>query len=180
MTKPRARASPIERPSSPTRTRQSHQRHVYSLGETSLDELLLLGRHAPDGVDLRDALRAELDVGRKVLDALVLVQRRLDERGLDDARLAVHGADERVGEAGAGWRGAERQRRDATERADVGARASEQTWEEKEDGRSRRAGGRREGRKKRRGASQKGNGAIEGVQGMFCTDVENIPTHRNP
>jgi hypothetical protein len=69
--------------------------------------------------------------------------------------------------------GAERSVSDATG-------PSERTWEEREDGGSRRAGGRNEGRKERGGVSQKDNGAIGGIQGMFCGNVETISTHRSP
>lgn len=73
------------------------------LGQGRLEQLLLLGRELAQRVNLLDTLGAELDVGRKVLDALGLVQRGLDESRLDDAGLAVERSDERVGEARAGW-----------------------------------------------------------------------------
>lgn len=73
-----------------------------SLRETGLEELLLLGSKLTDRVDLLDTVGAELDVRGEPLDALGLVQGRLDESGLDDTRLAVQSADERVGESGTG------------------------------------------------------------------------------
>lgn len=48
------------------------------------------------------ATHAQLDVARKVLDPLVLVQRALDKRRGDDALFAVHTSDDRVGEQGSG------------------------------------------------------------------------------
>lgn len=72
------------------------------LGKGSLEQLLLLGRELTKGEDLLDTLSAELDVGRKVLDALGLVEGRLDKGRLDDAGLAVEGSDERVGESSTG------------------------------------------------------------------------------
>lgn len=73
-----------------------------SLRETGFEELLLLGGKLTDRVDLLDTVGAELDVRGEPLDALGLVQGRLDESGLDDTRLAVQSADERVGESGTG------------------------------------------------------------------------------
>lgn len=54
-------------------------------------------------MDLLDTLGTELDIGRKVLDTLGLVQGGLDKGRLDDAGLAVEGSDERVGESGASY-----------------------------------------------------------------------------
>lgn len=70
--------------------------------QASLHKLLLLTRKLTDGVDLVHTVRSKLDVAGKVLDPLVLVQRRLDKRRLNDTLFAVHGADERVGEEGTG------------------------------------------------------------------------------
>jgi hypothetical protein len=56
-----------------------------------------------DGVDLGDgALGRELDGRREELDALVLVEGRLNVGAERDALLALHGAEERVGEVGTG------------------------------------------------------------------------------
>ena len=72
---------------------------IDSLSKGSLEELLLLTGDLTEGEDLLDTLGAELDVGGKVLDTLAGVQGGLDKGGLDDAGLAVEGADQRVGEA---------------------------------------------------------------------------------
>ena len=53
-------------------------------------------------MDLLDTVGAELDVGGEVLDALVLVERRVDKGGLDDVLLALSSLEERLGEAGTG------------------------------------------------------------------------------
>jgi hypothetical protein len=53
-------------------------------------------------VDLLDTVGAELDVGGEVLDALVLVEGRVDKGGLDDVLLALGGLEEGLGEAGTG------------------------------------------------------------------------------
>ena len=51
-------------------------------------------------MDLLDTVGAQLDVGREVLNTLVLVERGVDEGGLDDVLLALGGLEERLGEAG--------------------------------------------------------------------------------
>jgi hypothetical protein len=71
---------------------------------------LLLGGELTEREDVLDTLGAELNVGGKVLDALVGIKGRLDESGLNDTSLAVEGSDERVGESGTGYSSA-----DATE-----------------------------------------------------------------
>lgn len=53
-------------------------------------------------MDLLDTVGAELDVGGKVLAALVLVERGVNEGWLDDVLLALGGLEERLGEAGTG------------------------------------------------------------------------------
>jgi hypothetical protein len=55
-----------------------------------------------NGVNLLDTVRAELDVGGEVFAALILVQRRVDESGLDDVLLALGSLEERLGETGTG------------------------------------------------------------------------------
>lgn len=99
------------------------------LGQTGGEELFLLGGQGTYGVDLLHsgglgrlevmfiyqpalirrhtfdqvvATHSELDVARKVLDPLILVQRALDERRRDDVLFTVHPSDDRVGEQGAG------------------------------------------------------------------------------
>ena len=73
------------------------------LGETGLEQLLFLSAQLANRVDLLDTLRAEFNVGGKVLDTLRLVQGRLDESGLNDAGLAVQRSDKGVGESGTGY-----------------------------------------------------------------------------
>lgn len=73
------------------------------LGETGLEQLLFLSAQLANRVDLLDTLRAEFNVGGKVLDTLRLVQGRLDESRLDDASLAVQRSDKRVGESGTSY-----------------------------------------------------------------------------
>lgn len=68
--------------------------------EADVEQLLLVVGDLTDGVDLLDTVGAELDVGGEVLDTLVLVQRRVDEGGLDDVLLALGGLEQRLGEAG--------------------------------------------------------------------------------
>jgi hypothetical protein len=68
--------------------------------EAGIEELLLVLGDLADGVDLLDTVGAELDVGGEVLDALVLVEGRVDEGGLDDVLLALGSLEERLGEAG--------------------------------------------------------------------------------
>lgn len=61
-----------------------------------------LGLDGISWVQKRTDTYAELDVGGEVLDTLLGVKGRLDERGLNDTRLAVQGANDGVGEAGTG------------------------------------------------------------------------------
>jgi hypothetical protein len=75
------------------------QSWLHVLRETSLEELLLLGRHGSDGVDVLDTLGTEFDVGSEPLDTLLLVQGGLDESGLDNTALTVQSSDQRVGES---------------------------------------------------------------------------------
>ena len=70
--------------------------------EAGLDELLLVGVDLADGVDLGDTLGAELDLGAEEVDTLVLVERGVDKGGLDDALLALGGAEDGLGHAGTG------------------------------------------------------------------------------
>lgn len=70
--------------------------------QAGLDELLLVGIDLADGVDLLNTLGAELDAGAEELDALVLVEGRLDKGGLNDTLLALNGAEDGVSHAGTG------------------------------------------------------------------------------
>ena len=72
------------------------------VGQAGVEELLLVVGDVSDGVDLLDTVGAELYVGGEVLAALVLVEGRVDEGGLDDVLLALRGLEERLGKAGTG------------------------------------------------------------------------------
>lgn len=67
--------------------------------QASLEELLLVSIDLADLVDLLNTVRAKLDLGGEEVDALVLEERALDESGLNDALLALGGAEKRLGEA---------------------------------------------------------------------------------
>ena len=68
--------------------------------EAGLEETLLGGIDLTDGEDLLNTVGAELDLGGEELDALVLVERRVDKGGLDDTLLAISGTEDGVSEAG--------------------------------------------------------------------------------
>lgn len=70
--------------------------------QASLDELLLNGVNGANGMDLLDTIGAELDLAAEEVNTLVLVERGLDEGGLDDTLLALSGAEEGVSHAGTG------------------------------------------------------------------------------
>ena len=70
--------------------------------QASLEELLLVGVDVANREDLLGTLGAKLDAGGEEVDTLVLVERAVDESGLDDALLALSGLEERVGETGTG------------------------------------------------------------------------------
>ena len=61
-----------------------------------------MGGDLADGVDLLNTVGAELNVGGEVVDALVLVEGRVDKGGLDDVLLALSSLEERLSEAGTG------------------------------------------------------------------------------
>lgn len=73
---------------------------LLEIRKAGLDELLLGGVNLSDGEDLLNTVGAELDLGREEVDALVLVERRVDEGRLNDALLALGSAQERLGHAG--------------------------------------------------------------------------------
>jgi hypothetical protein len=75
---------------------------LLEVGQAGIEELLLVVGDLANGVDLLNTVGAKLDVGGEVLAALVFVQRRVDEGGLDDVLLALGGLEERLGEAGTG------------------------------------------------------------------------------
>lgn len=67
-----------------------------------IKKLLLVSSDLTHGVNLLHTVRSKLDVGSEVLDTLVLVQRRVDESGLNDVLLALSGLEQALGEAGTG------------------------------------------------------------------------------
>lgn len=70
--------------------------------KSSLEELLLVGGDVADGEDLLDTVGAELNPGGEEVDTLILVERAVNESGLDDALLALGGLEEGLGETGTG------------------------------------------------------------------------------
>lgn len=72
---------------------------LLEVDQASLEELLLLGIDGADGEDLLNTVGAELDLGGEEVDALVLVERAVDERRLDDTLLALRGTEDGVGHA---------------------------------------------------------------------------------
>jgi len=75
---------------------------VLQVAEAGLEKLLLNGINLADGEDLLNTVGAELDLGAEELNTLVLVERAVDEGGLDDALLALGGAEDAVSHAGTG------------------------------------------------------------------------------
>jgi hypothetical protein len=75
---------------------------LLEVSQAGIEETLLVLVDLADGVDLLNTVGAELDAGSEEVDALVLVQRGVDEGGLDDTLLALGGAEERLGEASTG------------------------------------------------------------------------------
>jgi hypothetical protein len=73
---------------------------LLEVDESGVNELLLVGVELAERVDLLNTLGAELDLGAEELNALVLVERRLDESGLLDTLLALDGAEDGVSHAG--------------------------------------------------------------------------------
>lgn len=63
---------------------------------------MLVSSDVADGEDLLSTVGAKLDLGGEEVDTLVLVERGLDEGGLNDTLLALGGAEEGLGEAGTG------------------------------------------------------------------------------
>lgn len=75
---------------------------LLEVSQAGLKQLLLDGVEWSEGQDLLDTVGAELDLGGEELDALVLVQGGVDKGGLDDALLALGGAQQGLGHAGTG------------------------------------------------------------------------------
>jgi len=75
---------------------------LLEVAEAGLDQLLLNGIDLADGEDLLNTVGAQLDLAAEELDALVLVEGAVDKGGLDDALLALGGAEEAGSHAGTG------------------------------------------------------------------------------
>lgn len=70
--------------------------------QAGLQHLLLIGIQGADGQNLLDTVGAKLDLGGEEVNALVLVQRAVDESGLDNTLLALGSAQQRLSHAGTG------------------------------------------------------------------------------
>lgn len=75
---------------------------LLEVSQAGLEHLLLVAVKLAQGQDLLDTVGAELDLGGEEVDALVLVQRGVDEGGLDDALLALGSAQQGLSHAGTG------------------------------------------------------------------------------
>lgn len=75
---------------------------LLQVNQAGIEELLLVLVDRANLVDLLNTVGAELDARGEEVDALVLVQGRVDKGGLDDALLALGGTEEGLGEAGTG------------------------------------------------------------------------------
>lgn len=75
---------------------------LLEVSQAGLEHLLLVGVNLADGQDLLNTVGAELDLGGEEVNALVLVQRGVNESGLNDTLLALSGAQERLSHAGTG------------------------------------------------------------------------------
>ena len=73
---------------------------LLEVADAGVEKALLDGVDLADGQDLLNTVGAELDLAAEEVDALVLVEGRLDKGGLNDALLAVGSAEERVSHAG--------------------------------------------------------------------------------
>jgi hypothetical protein len=73
---------------------------LLEVADAHVKQLLLVVGDLANGVDLLDTVGAKLDVGGKVLAALVLEEGRVDKGRLDDVLLALCGLEERLGETG--------------------------------------------------------------------------------
>jgi hypothetical protein len=74
---------------------------LLQVGQASLNELLLVGIDLANRVDLLHTVGAKLDLGGKEVDALVFVERAVDEGGLNDTFYTLGGLEQRLGEASA-------------------------------------------------------------------------------
>lgn len=75
---------------------------LLEVNQSGIEELLLVGADVTDGEDLLNTVGAELDLGGEEVDTLVLVERALDESGLNDALLALSSLQQGLGEASTG------------------------------------------------------------------------------
>jgi hypothetical protein len=73
---------------------------LLEVGQAGIKELLLVVGDLANRVDLLNTVGAELNVGGEVVAALVLVEGRVDESGLNDVLLALSSLEERLGETG--------------------------------------------------------------------------------
>jgi hypothetical protein len=73
---------------------------LLQVSQASLEELLLGSVDLANGQDLLNTIGTELDLGGEEVNTLVLVERAVDERRLNNALLALCGAENRVGHAG--------------------------------------------------------------------------------
>ena len=73
---------------------------LLQVSNASLHELLLSSIELADRLDLSNTLRAQNNLGAEEVNALILVERRLNERGLGDALLALDSAENGVSHAG--------------------------------------------------------------------------------
>lgn len=73
---------------------------LLEIAQAGLEELLLVGVDLADGQDLLDTVGAKLNLAGEEFNALVLVQRGVDESRLDNAFLASSSTEERVSHAG--------------------------------------------------------------------------------
>lgn len=69
------------------------------IAQANIEELLLVVGDLADGVNLLNTVGAKLDVGGEVFAATVLVQRRVNESGLDNVLLALGSLEQALGEA---------------------------------------------------------------------------------
>jgi hypothetical protein len=70
--------------------------------KAGLEKLLLMASQLANRVDLLDTVGAKLDVGSEEVNALVLVERRVDESRLNNTLLTLSSTEKRLGEASTG------------------------------------------------------------------------------
>lgn len=75
---------------------------LLEVAQAGLEQLLLNGVNLAEGQDLLNTVGAELDLGGEEVNALVLVQGRVDKGGLNDTLLALGSAQQRLSHAGTG------------------------------------------------------------------------------